>query len=719
MMTTLYEMVTQVRQPFVELMLHVTFWAMLGILLYISSRWMMRSSRELLLCFCLGILALSLLILFPIKLWSPPASWQTQALTEQLSWQVSKQFETAVESTHSAEPAIALPATTTLSLNLNEWLSVSIGIVALLVVISLARLLLGLISLEWWRRSSEPIGDATLLDQFATLCQQMGITKSISLRVTSHLGSPATIGWWRPTILLPSSWTLWNNSERQAVLAHELAHVRNRDYPLWLAVQLAAALHTYHPLVRMLVKRLQGELELSADHLAAPFAGGTTNYMRTLCQLALRHGCRGAGHLSLALFPVQIPLSWRMMMLRSPMKTRRMPGIWSRLCLLGLLATLAVVISGFRGATVADEKKFDDEIVLVPSGSEKPADHPNSRVASMEMMILDMKKSELKKLEMIQQDGAYSATPIPENIDWVKKRLSGIAFKERVPACTISVWSEAPFGICITNKEKEGKVLFVTPCLTADGQTLELKSRVETIRKNPTAENGMEQTKIYEHASNMKLHQSACFVMPYDATDKQSDFVRVTFVSITSAKPLDGVIVKAENKQNYEIELRLVSVRKTVIEKFWKENGNNAEGKVVQHQPIRIYPAIQTDKFFEWIHSDSRSCTLCAPRLIVEEGQTACVTSSQDKNDSLSFSCNVKCSTDSNKFQLNLDQTMTGSVPQSWLGLDKTTHKMSFTAVLSEDQFCCISYPGEKKPSESEAMMVVTFAKVKKVQLTK
>ena len=262
MMTTLYEMVTQVRQPFVELMLHVTFWAMLGILLYISSRWMMRSSRELLLCFCLGILALSLLILFPIKLWSPPASWQTQALTEQLSWQVSKQFETAVESTHSAEPAIALPATTTLSLNLNEWLSVSIGIVALLVVISLARLLLGLISLEWWRRSSEPIGDATLLDQFATLCQQMGITKSISLRVTSHLGSPATIGWWRPTILLPSSWTLWNNSERQAVLAHELAHVRNRDYPLWLAVQLAAALHTYHPLVRMLVKRLQARIAI-------------------------------------------------------------------------------------------------------------------------------------------------------------------------------------------------------------------------------------------------------------------------------------------------------------------------------------------------------------------------------------------------------------------------------------------------------------------------
>ncbi len=714
MITPLFELVTQVRQPVIELMLHVTFWAALGILLYFVSRRLVQSSRELLLYFCLGILGLSLLILFPIKLWSPPASWQTHALTEQLSWQVSNQTETAEEGAHNSTNATPVPATSASSIELGDCLTIAFIIVGLLVAFALARLLLGLISLECWRRSSEPINDPMLIEQFATLCRQMGITKSISLRVTNQLGSPATIGWWRPTILLPSSWTVWSSSERQAVLAHELAHVRNSDYPLWLAVQLAAALHTYHPFVRLLVKRLQGELELSADHLAAPYAGGTTNYMRTLCQLALRHGSRGAGQLSLALFPVQIPLSWRMMMLRSPTKTRRMPGIWSPLCLLGLLATLAVAISGFRGATVADEKKFDDQIVFAPSGSEKPADHPNSRLVSMELMILDMKKSELKKLDWIQQDGVYPATQLPESIEGIKKRLTGIAFQERIPACTISAWSEVPTGICITNKEKEGKALLVTPCLSADGQTLELKSRIETLRKNPTAENGMEQTKVYEHSSKMKLHESACFVMPYDAVDKLSDTVRLTFVSITSAKPLDGTVPKDEGKPNYEIEIKLAAIRTDQFQTFWKDVTGNLSApspSLAHHHYLKLE---EVHKVLEIVQGDVRNSVLIAPRLITISGRPARIVTSAKSNDSISIGCLVKETTE-NTVELTLSQEIIA--PGKNTKEDRTVMSQGFTVALADDKYFCFynEYPEASKSQKDTTL--VSLVKVKRIKL--
>lgn len=403
-------------------------------------------------------------------------------------------------------------------------------------------------------------------------------------------------------------------------------------------------------------------------------------------------------------------------MLRSPTKTRRMPGIWNRLCLLGLLATLAVGISGFRGATVADEKKFDDEITFIPSGSEKPVDHPGSRFVSMELMILEMKKSEVKKLELIQQDDEYFSTHISESIDWVKKRLSGIAFKERVPACTIAAWSEVSTGICITKKDDARKVLFVTPCLSADGQNLELKSRIETIRKNPTAENGMEQTKVYEHSHKMKLHQSACFVMPYDATDKPSDSVRVIFVSITSAKPLDGVAPIDEVKPNYEIDIKLAIMKDDQFQAIWKRMaGDTTDPKQSQCQHQFLMQE-EVKKFFEVIQGDVRNSILAAPRLITIAGRPARIATSDKSGGSITIGCLVK-QTAENQVELTFSQEIISTSNKN--GESKSVVSQAFTVSLAEEKYLCFpSEPqGAAKPEDN--MTLVTLVKVKKIkQLT-
>ncbi|MBL8821706.1 MAG: M56 family metallopeptidase [Planctomycetia bacterium] len=700
MMHSLLEWMSPVRQSALELIAQVTLWATAGLLVYLACKRMVASCRYLLLCFCLGILALSVLILFPLQLWNLPASWRTATSTVTGNWTVTTESETTLEPSTSLSPVSAEPVSIPTGLSFGDVTSVVIALLALLVTASLLRWLLGIIALEHWRRSSVTIDDALLLQQASQLCEHMGIRQSVALRVSPFLGSPATIGWWRPTILLPATWTEWQKDECKAVLAHELAHVRNRDFPLWLAVQFAAALHTYHPLVRYLVRQLLGELELAADRLAAPFAGGTTHYMRTLCQLALRHGRRRAGTLTLALFPVQIPLSWRMMMLRSPKTFRLTHGIWSRLCLAGLLATLAVAISGFRTGTVADEKETDSIVYF------RPQPHPNSRVVNMKVMIVEMKEADLHKLAFHQQKNLPATIFISKSMEEIKKQLAGISFKETVPSCTRSAWSEVPTGICLSRKETEDKVFLVTPCVTDEGQSIELKSSFATVKKNPHPEMPVVDLEI---SSRMQIGQCACFVTSCDDADKK-DLVRVTFVSVPSVHPVTKDTVKAENKQNYEINVWIAEVKQDQFQKHLKERAGSQSDKLSEQDRKLVLTGDDFEQFMTLVMSDVRNCVLATPKLVTIAGRPARIEIGQKPGKCFSIGCLLKQFT-KDQIELTLSQEIT--VP------GKNTDRellisQGFTVALAEDKYFCFSNDATATTRLKEGMTMVTMVKVRK-----
>ena len=76
---------------------------------------------------------------------------------------------------------------------------------------------------------------------------EMGCVKPVELRVSADLATPATIGWHRVLILLPADWRSWNDAERRAVLAHELAHVCRGDFLTGLLAQLSLASSSITP----------------------------------------------------------------------------------------------------------------------------------------------------------------------------------------------------------------------------------------------------------------------------------------------------------------------------------------------------------------------------------------------------------------------------------------------------------------------------------------
>jgi beta-lactamase regulating signal transducer with metallopeptidase domain len=150
------------------------------------------------------------------------------------------------------------------------------------------RLLAGLRAVVACRRRSRPIADADLLRLADELWSALGGRGSVEVRSSPEVGTAATVGCVQPVILLADDWPDWPADERRAVLAHELAHVRRRDYLAGLLALACRALHFYHPLVRWLAGRLRLHQELVADALAAGATGGRGVYLRALAGMALR-----------------------------------------------------------------------------------------------------------------------------------------------------------------------------------------------------------------------------------------------------------------------------------------------------------------------------------------------------------------------------------------------------------------------------------------------
>lgn len=104
------------------------------------------------------------------------------------------------------------------------------------------------------------------------LALRMGLGRrgALPLKLHAGLSSPVTVGCWRPIVLLPASLLSGMPvAMLEALLAHELAHVRRWDYLANVLQSLVEALLFFHPVVWWLSSRLRVERELVADALAA------------------------------------------------------------------------------------------------------------------------------------------------------------------------------------------------------------------------------------------------------------------------------------------------------------------------------------------------------------------------------------------------------------------------------------------------------------------
>ncbi len=120
----------------------------------------------------------------------------------------------------------------------------------------------------------------------ARLAARLRISRPVRILESAVVQVPAVIGWLRPMILLPASaLTGLTPLQLDALLAHELAHVRRYDYLLNLIQSVIETLLFYHPAVWWVSQQVREEREHCCDDLAVAVCGDAHFYARALLSM--------------------------------------------------------------------------------------------------------------------------------------------------------------------------------------------------------------------------------------------------------------------------------------------------------------------------------------------------------------------------------------------------------------------------------------------------
>ena len=123
-------------------------------------------------------------------------------------------------------------------------------------------------------------------DGFINLKSKLGIRQYIHLAETSKVNTPMLIGYLKPVILFPIG--LINHlslEETNAILAHELAHIKRNDFLHNLILSVVELLFYYHPAVWWISANVRMERENCCDDLAMKLIGDKTIYAKTLLKI--------------------------------------------------------------------------------------------------------------------------------------------------------------------------------------------------------------------------------------------------------------------------------------------------------------------------------------------------------------------------------------------------------------------------------------------------
>jgi beta-lactamase regulating signal transducer with metallopeptidase domain len=208
------------------------------------------------------------------------------------------------------------------------------------------RLLIGFLFAAAVRRSGRAPAFTEWQQSLDRLIKRMHISRKVQLLATDRVDSPSVIGWLRPVILAPVGMLCGLAPEQvEALLAHELAHVRRHDYLVNVLQGIAESLLFYHPAVWWISNQIRVEREHCCDDLAVAASGDALVYARALAELeSIRPALFKA-----ALSANDGSLLRRIRRLTNPVAARR-PAGWVAAWPLGALLLLGIACVAVTGA---------------------------------------------------------------------------------------------------------------------------------------------------------------------------------------------------------------------------------------------------------------------------------------------------------------------------------------------------------------------------------
>jgi beta-lactamase regulating signal transducer with metallopeptidase domain len=135
-------------------------------------------------------------------------------------------------------------------------------------------------------RTEQSSAPENVLLRFEQIVKRLGISGTVKLRMAPGILSPFAVGCLRSLVYLPASAvTSLSPEQLDAVLAHELEHIRRADY-FWNTLQTAVeTMFFFHPAVWWIGSRVREQRELCCDDVALRFTSQPWVYASALATL--------------------------------------------------------------------------------------------------------------------------------------------------------------------------------------------------------------------------------------------------------------------------------------------------------------------------------------------------------------------------------------------------------------------------------------------------
>ncbi len=125
--------------------------------------------------------------------------------------------------------------------------------------------------------------------RFRTLVLNTGVSEKVRIFVSDHVTGPLTIGFLKPVVLVPAGFLMGLPRDQvEAILLHELAHIRRYDYLVNLFQTAIKTVLFYHPAIHYISNKIDIDREQACDDLAVAQSRDPQALVRGLAALRLK-----------------------------------------------------------------------------------------------------------------------------------------------------------------------------------------------------------------------------------------------------------------------------------------------------------------------------------------------------------------------------------------------------------------------------------------------
>lgn len=231
---------------------------------------------------------LSYLSLTGIFAWFCITLWQrvsTAIRVRQATWIM---IETGVRQKHLEMPAIYHSESTIKHFipQLEMWFPLLVALYVTGVAVMSIKLVMDLVQLKEIRQKQVLPIDAVWEKHLERLAAQLRIPRKVQLLISTHIQVPVMIGFLKPLILLPVA--MFNNlsaEQLEAILLHELAHIKRNDYLLNIFQSIVETILFFNPFIWWITKNIRLEREHCCDDLVIASQVQPLQYAKALVAL--------------------------------------------------------------------------------------------------------------------------------------------------------------------------------------------------------------------------------------------------------------------------------------------------------------------------------------------------------------------------------------------------------------------------------------------------